>query len=106
MNRALQVFIPVLLLSLCPSKAVALGFPAHDMVADTLIATATGSTTPPIDPNGDPVINGDFTITRSGGDDRVGNGIDDRTEWRLTNTPDYDSTDLVVSPLLTLTEVR
>jgi len=100
MKTALHVFILIFCLLASPSGTMA---GESSFAPDTLYAVAIGSATPPIDPNGDPVTNGDFTITRSGGNDIVGDGVDDRTEWRLSYTStDYDTTDRVVSALLTV----
>ncbi|MDO8549090.1 MAG: T9SS type A sorting domain-containing protein [Ignavibacteria bacterium] len=72
-------------------------------IIDTLISTVTGSTTPPQDPNGGNITNGDFLIERSGNDPVTGNGIDERTVWNFTySNQSIDSSSQVISAQLIL----
>jgi hypothetical protein len=59
----------------------------------TIAAAAGGSTEPPLEEDaarGDTMKNNDFVIERTGGDDTLGNGIDEDTSWTLDFRPDPD----------------
>lgn len=73
--------------------------------ATVISADASGSTSPTIVPGanvGSSITNGDFTITRTGGNSTLGNGVDEATTW----TFDYGTSSIgstLDSALLTMT---
>ena len=76
---------------------------APGVIIDTLVSFIIGSTVPPQDPNGGDIINGGFTIEKSGNDPITGNGIDEITRWNFTYTnPNINSSSQVISAQLTL----
>ena len=76
---------------------------APGVMIDTLVSFIIGSTVPPQDPNGGDIINGGFTIEKSGNDPITGNGIDEITRWNFTYTyPNINSSSQVISAQLTL----
>ncbi|MDY6938103.1 MAG: PEP-CTERM sorting domain-containing protein [Cyanobacteriota bacterium] len=81
-----------------------------EAIAATISATASGSMTPTIDESGNPLINGDFTITptASARNNRLGNALDEITTWDFDFTDDpnfsaFPTSEELTSALLTLT---